>query len=41
MKAIIVYFAFCVIFVVMIALIRGWDPITGIPHIGFWPYLFQ
>ncbi len=41
MKAIILCFAFCVIVAIMIALIVGWDPITGIRHVGFWPYLFQ
>jgi len=35
MKAIILYFALCIIITIIIALIVGWNPMTGIPHIGF------
>lgn len=41
MKTLILYFIFCVVVALIIALIMGWNFLTGIPHVGFWPYLFQ
>jgi len=38
MKTIILYFALCVVGAVIIALIMGWNALTGIPHAGLWPY---
>jgi hypothetical protein len=35
MKFIILYFAIDIVPALMVALILGWNPITGIPHVGF------